>query len=171
MLSTCYGDSISQSYRSEHMRACMVVQRAKVGFVIPGRGHGMSPLLVNTVIPRHSVVTLSGRSEFFDRTEAFHRSIRESRVPLPLVPPFITYGIITIGGTCCVFSSRGGLPFRSDIARSHLRTRNFVVDDLFTFGGRARHSEGEGGQSDDVSCSIRPCHITHSTQHTQQTSI
>lgn len=157
-----------------------------------GQGWGSSspdkvtacPHCWSTLIPRHSVVTLSGRSEFFDRTRAFHRSIRESRVPLPLVPSFITYGIIIIiGGTLgCfddfVFSSRGGLPsLRSDISRSHLHTRNFVVD----VWGRARHSEGEGGQrvqkeSGDGCWLLWLFHqtVSHHTQytaHTQQTSI
>ena len=139
------------------------------------------PYCWSTLIPRHSVVTLSGRSEFFDRTRAFHRSIRESRVPLPLVRSSITYGIIITAPSavlCFVFSSRGGLPsLRSDISRSHLHTRNFVVD----VWGRARHSEGEGGQrvqkeSGDGCWLLWLFHqtVSHHTQytaHTQQTSI
>jgi hypothetical protein len=51
------------------------------------------------------------------------------------VPSFITYGIIIIiRGTlgcfvmsCFVFSSRGGLPFRSDISRSHLLLETLLL--------------------------------------------
>lgn len=109
----------------------------------------------STLIPRHSVVTLSGRFDFSDRSQAFHRSNRESRVPLPLVPSFITYGIIIIiGGTlgCFVFcfvlflvraaaSPPSEVTFHDPTCSA---PRNFV--DLFTFGGRARHSEGRGGR-------------------------